>query len=370
MVSPDESMRQLEATPALVIDEPTVARNVERLASYAASHRREVRPHTKTHKSLRMAERQVHAGATGLTTAKAGEAEVMMAASRDVLVAYPVVDEYRSRHLAAMAREGVLIRTTADSPEGVERLAAAALAVGTTIGVLVDLDVGFHRTGVSSPAAALELAQGIDGERSLRLDGIFFYPGHVWEPVDRQGVELARIDGLIAECVDLWGRSGLDAQIISGGSTPTAYQSHLVARQTEIRPGTYIYNDMNTVRAGFCSLEDCAATVVCTVVSTAVAGKAVIDAGTKTLTSDRNVKFPDSGHGHVVEYPEAVVVRLSEEHGELDVSRCGRKPRIGERVSVIPNHVCPCVNLQDDFWMRRGDGTLERVAVDSRGRLS
>ena len=203
MVSPGETIRQVEATPALVVDEPTVARNVERLANYAASHRLEVRPHTKTHKSLRMAERQVHAGAMGLTTAKAGEAEVMMAASRDVLVAYPVVDAYRCRRLTATARKAVLIRTTADSPEGVERLAAAAQAAGTTIGVLVDLDVGFHRTGVSSPAAALELAQRIDGEGSLRLDGIFFYPGHVWEPAGRQAEELSRIDTLIAECLDL-----------------------------------------------------------------------------------------------------------------------------------------------------------------------
>ncbi len=100
------------------------------------------------------------------------------------------------------------------------------------------------------------------------------------------------------------------------------------------------------------------------------AGKVVIDAGTKTLTSDRNVTAPDSGHGRIVEYPEATITRLSEEHGEVDVTRCERRPRIGERVTVIPNHICPCVNLQDAVWLRREDGGLEPMRVDARGRLS
>ena len=139
---------------------------------------------------------------------------------------------------------------------------------------------------------------------------------------------------------------------------------------TEIRPGTYVFNDMNTVRGGFCALGDVAAGIVCTVVSTAVPGKAVLDGGTKTFTSDRNAKDPESGHGHVVEFPEAKVVRLSEEHGELDVAACPRPPRVGERVTVIPNHVCPCVNLQDRTWLRHADGVVEPLPVDARGRLS
>src|SRR5690606_19161585 len=134
-----------------------------------------------------------------------------------------------------------------------------------------------------------------------------------------------------------WQASGLQAMIVSGGSTPTQAQSHLVTRLTEIRPGTSLYNDMNTVRGGFCELGDCAAAIVCTVVSRAVAGKAVIDGGTKTFTSDRNASAPDSGHGYVLEYPQAKLVRLSEEHGELDLSSCDMLPEIGERVTVIPN---------------------------------
>ena len=370
MVTSNGPLRDVEATPSLVIDLATVERNIARLARYASASGIAVRPHTKTHKSLEMAQRQLRAGAVGLTAAKVGEAEVMSAESHDLLIAYPAVDEHRCVRLASLARAGVTVRVAADSAEGIDALAVAARSAGVPIGVLVDLDIGFHRTGAPSPAEALRLAQHVARHDTLRLDGLFFYPGHVWSPCDQQAEELAPIDALLAECLDLWRRSGLEARIVSGGSTPTAYQSHQITRQTEIRPGTYIYNDMNTVRAGFCSLDDCAATIVCTVVSTSIAGKAVIDGGTKTLASDRNIKLPDSGFGHVVEYPTATITRLSEEHGELDTSRCERRPRIGERVTVIPNHICPCVNLEDTVWLRREDGWLEAAAVDARGRLS
>lgn len=362
-----ERAAQPESTPALVIDLDVVERNLSRLHGYARQHGLNVRPHTKTHKSVRMAALQVDHGASGLTAAKVGEAEQMAAASNDLLVAYPVVDAHRAARLAQLARRAT-VRVAADSAVGVDALADAASAAGTTLGVLVDLDTGFHRTGAQSPAEALRLAQYIAAKSSLRLDGLFFYPGHVWSPANEQPAELGRIDASLAEALDLWKRSGLAAPIVSGGSTPTAFQSHHVRSQTEIRPGTYIYNDMNTARAGFCAIPDCAATIVCTVVSASVPGKVVIDAGTKTLTSDRNVKFPDSGHGHVIEYPDAAIVRLSEEHGELDVSKCERTPKVGERVTVIPNHICPCVNLQNAMWLRRGND-LSQMNVDTRGML-
>ena len=360
----------VEATPALVIDLPTVERNVAALAAYAKSHRLNIRPHTKTHKSIRMARLQVAHGAAGLTAAKLGEAEAMSEASGDLLIAYPATDAPRLRRACALARRAT-VRLAIDSAWGVDRAAEAARAAAVTLGILVDLDVGMHRTGVQSPAASLELARHVDRSAGVRLDGLFFYPGHVWAAAGRQGDDLAADDAILAEALGLWTRSGLEAPIVSGGSTPTAYRSHRVPSQTEIRPGTYLYNDMNTHRAGFCAIDDCAARLVCTVVSDAVPGKVVIDAGTKTLTSDRNVTQPDSGHGHVVEYPDAVIVRLSEEHGEIDLSRCDpRRPRVGERVSIVPNHICPCVNLQDSAWLRHGDGTLEPMRIDARGRLS
>jgi D-serine deaminase-like pyridoxal phosphate-dependent protein len=361
------------ATPTIVIDAARARRNIERLAGYAALHGIAVRPHAKTHKTVAIARLQLGAGAGGLTVAKAGEAEALSPAfdtsPPDILMAYPVVDPVRARAIAAHAG-AAMMRVALDTAVAIEAIGAAARAAGTTIGVLVDLDVGMGRTGVSTPAALATLAQAVAETPSLRLDGIFCYPGHVWAPPAEQVALLASIAAKLQEAIDLFDRRGLCRGIVSGGSTPTAFRSHLVPQCTEIRPGTYVFNDMNTVRGGFCTLDDCAATIVCTVVSDAVAGQVVLDGGTKTFTSDRCGPAPESGHGHILEYPEAMITKLTEEHAQVDVSRCGRRPRVGERVTVIPNHICPCINLQDAVWWREADGQMRRLSVDARGRLS
>ena len=148
----------------------------------------------------------------------------------------------------------------------------------------------------------------------LRLDGIFCYPGHIWAKPAEQAAPLAAVAAKLQEAIDRFDRHGLCRGVVSGGSTPTAYQSHLVPQVTEIRPGTYVFNDMNTVRGGFCTLDDCAAAILCTVVSDAVAGQVVLDGGTKTFTSDRCGPAPDSGHGFIVEYPDAMITKLTEEN--------------------------------------------------------
>ena len=362
-------LARIPRTPALVIDESVVTRNLTRLAAYGQRFGLGVRPHTKTHKSIELAKRQITAGAIGLTAAKVGEVEVMVQASSDILLAYPAVDAPRCARLGVLA-QGNTIHVAIDSHAAREALAVAARLAGSTIGILVDLDVGMHRTGLQSPRAALELAQAVAKTPSLRLDGLFCYPGHVWTPAGDQEASLNKGASLLQETLDLWSRSRLPASIVSGGSTPTAYQSHLIPQLTEIRPGTYIYNDMNTVAGGFCGLDDCAASLVCTVISNAVPGKVIIDAGTKALTSDRNIPKPESGHGFVVQYPNARITRLSEEHGELDVTTCDRVPTIGERVQVIPNHICPCVNLQDSAFIRTAEGELRSIKIDARGKLS
>lgn len=357
-------------TPALVVDGAVARRNIDRLAAYCRSHGVGLRPHTKTHKSRFVGGLQLAAGAIGLSVAKVGEAEVMATAGTpvDLLMAYPAVDPARTARLARLAGD-VPVTVGLDTAVAAEALAAATAAAGTIVGVLVDLDVGFGRTGVASPAAAVELAAVVDGLPGLRLDGIMCYPGQVKMPPGDQGPVLAAIAALLAEAVDRFDRAGLSRRIVSGGSTPTAFRSHHLPQCTEIRPGTSVYNDMNIVRGGFGTLADCAARVVCTVVSDAVAGQVVLDAGSKTLTSDLCGPAPQSGHGHVVEYPEAVITRLTEEHGQVDVSRCAHRPRVGERVTVIPNHVCPCVNLQDVVWWHEA-GALTPLPVDARGRLS
>lgn len=356
-------------TPALVIDAAIVRRNSERLARYARQHHLGVRPHTKTHKSRVLATLQLAAGAIGLTVAKVGEAEQLKYPAGDLLMAYPAVDAIRCERLAKLAHEAT-IRVAVDSVTAVAALAAAAQTSHSTIGLLVDVDVGMGRTGVATAAEALALAQVIAEIRGVRLDGIMCYPGHIWAAADQQAPLLFLVATKLEETIALWAKHGLQAGIVSGGSTPTAFQSHLVKPYTEIRPGTYLFNDLNTVRGGYCALDDCAARIVCTVVSDAVKHQVVIDGGTKTFTSDLCLPARDSGHGFIVEYPEAKLTRLSEEHGQVDISQCERRPKVGERVTVIPNHICPCVNLQDVMWWLEPGGTVQPLTVDARGKLS
>jgi D-serine deaminase-like pyridoxal phosphate-dependent protein len=356
------------ATPALVIDSDTMRDNMHRLVDYAASVRLHVRPHTKTHKSRLLARVQLAAGAIGLTTAKISEAEIISDPGQDVLVAYPPIGSARAARLAELARDRT-VRAAVDSLTAIMEVSAAACAASTTIGLLVDLDVGMRRTGVPSPEATLPLAQAIDRAPGLRLDGIMIYPGHIWEVADQQAAALQAVNQLVGRTIELWREHGLAAPIVSGGSTPTAYQSHLVSHLTEIRPGTYIFNDMNTVRGGFCSLRDCAARIVATVVSDAVSGQVVIDAGSKTLTNDVCIPARDTGFGFVVAYPDARITKLSEEHGQVDVTACPSRPAIGDRVTVIPNHICPCVNLQEFVWYAQSGEPLRQIPVDARGKI-
>jgi D-serine deaminase-like pyridoxal phosphate-dependent protein len=359
-------------TPALVIDTVVVERNLETLGKYCAQHKLKLRPHTKTHKSISLAKRQLAHGATGLTVAKIGEAEVMREASNDLLLAYPALDAFRSAHAAELARE-LTLRVAIDSTQAAEVLAAAAKKAGSKIGILVDLDMGFHRTGVQDVATAVTIAQHVAKNTSLRFDGLFFYPGHLKSssnPESHAGA-LKEISSKLSEAIDTLARSGLQCGIVSGGSTPTAFQSHFCPAQNEIRPGTYIFYDWNCAAPGQVRVEDCAAQLICTVVSDAVPNKVVIDSGSKTLTSDRLGSDPENGgFGHLPAYPEAKIVRLSEEHGEVDISKCARRPKLGERVRVIPNHICPCINLQDQVWFKHEDGSVHPMRVDARGKLN
>ncbi len=355
-------------TPCLVIDGPTVERNIERLAAYSRRHGLGIRPHTKTHKSLKIAQLQLDHGAIGLTVAKPGEARVMAQLGAEVLIAYPSVTQASLTAIATELRESRVL-VAIDSADAIELLEKAVTDGHPGVGVLIDVDIGLHRTGLQTVEQSLQLARQVERIKNLDLAGLFCYPGHIWEKPGEQHAALGNAAALLEEHLDAWRKAGLDARIVSGGSTPTAYQSHLVPCLTEIRPGTYVFNDMNTVRGGFCELEDCATRFIVTVISDAVPGQIVIDAGSKTLASDRCIPAPDSGQGFIVELPQAKITHLSEEHGQVDVSRCDHRPRVGERLTVIPNHVCPTVNLTNEAWWVAADGIIERLVIDARGMV-
>jgi len=362
-------------TPAIVIDLAVVKRNIQRMAEYAKKHNLQLRPHTKTHKSHFFAMMQLVEGACGLTVAKVEEAQSMFKVWEDLLIGYPVVDSYRTQTAAWLAKQGN-IRVTMDSLEfngvyGLPLLNQMAQSIHSTIGVLVDVDVGYHRTGVQTPEDALELAKQIDASSNLRLDGIFCYYGHLstYQP-KKQKPHLKKVSEKLRDIISLWKEHGLEAKIVSGGSTPTAFQSHFIPELTEIRPGTYIFYDRNSISSGCCTIEDCAARIYTTVVSTSLPGKAVVDAGSKTLTSDRLIHNPDeAGYGLVVDYPEAKITRLTEEHGEIDIRKCSSIPKIGDRLYIIPNHICPCINLQNKVWVLRLSGKYDQIKIHARGMV-
>ncbi len=360
-------------TPAVLVDFDRMERNLSRAASYAAEHGLALRPHVKTHKSPHIGARQIALGAAGLTCATPYEAEVMATVATDLLVAYPPVGALRAARLAALPAQ-VSLTVALDSAQAVADMASAAASVGRRVGVYVELDLGMHRVGLPAVDAAIALARLVAAEPSLDFAGVAFYPGHVREHVHSQDAKLHVLQEALDEALSRFARAGVTPRVVSGGSTPTLWRTHEMSGVTEFRPGTYVYNDRTTVAIGACTRDDCALTVLATVVSTAVSGQAVIDAGTKALGREPVRGAEGEGFGELLEHPEVVVMRMSEEHGVLDLAASDWRPQVGERVRVVPNHVCIVVHLNDvvhgirhgvieTSWPVAARGRGERVVV-------
>jgi D-serine deaminase-like pyridoxal phosphate-dependent protein len=286
----------------------------------------------------------------------------------DLLLAYPPVGPLRARRVAELP-DRVRLTVALDSAAAVNDLAEAARAADREIGVYVELDLGMHRVGLPAIDDAIALARRVRDARPLRFAGIAFYPGHIREEVDAQDAKLESLGAALGEALERFDAAGLHAPAVSGGSTPTMWRTHELPGVTEFRPGTYIFNDRTTAEIGACGWEDCALTVLATVVSTAVPGQAVIDAGSKALGREPlRASSGEGGFGSLLEHPEVVVKGMSEEHGILDLASTSWKPRVGERVRVIPNHVCIVVHLNDLVFGVRGARVETSWPVTARGR--
>jgi D-serine deaminase-like pyridoxal phosphate-dependent protein len=281
----------------------------------------------------------------GICCQKIGEAEVFVeAGARDVFVTFPIVGTRKLARLAELAASARVL-VAVDSAEALSQLAAS----GADAAVVVDCDTGFGRTGVQSPGEAAALAQAAEAA-GLRLEGFMTYPAppgcDVW----------------MGEARELAGGGS-----ISVGGTPNAFSTHELSGVTEVRPGTYAYGDRACIANGTVPLRDCALRVVATVVSRPTADRAILDSGSKALTSD--LARGADGHGLIVEYPEAQIVQLSEEHGHVDLSACDARPEIGEVVTVIPNHACVVSNLVDEVVVHRSGAVEGTLPVAARGRI-
>lgn len=356
-------------TPALVVDLDVMEGNLSRMAEYCRRHNLRLRPHTKTHKIPELARKQIESGAAGITVAKLDEAEVMVDAGLDdLLIAYPIVGPTKVARLARLA-ERAKITVSLDSVEAARGISLALAGHGANVGILVELDAGFRRCGVADETEALKLAQAVSSLPGLNFQGLMFFPGHFGvEPAER-AVLRAQVNELLDRCVESFANAGVPVAVVSGGSTPSRYESDLFHGVNEVRPGTYIFNDRNTVGVSAADVSECALSVLVTVVSTSVAGHAVVDGGSKTFSSDRYQAEDGRGFGLIKEDPAAEVERFSEEHGHLNVSRSNRKYTVGERLMIIPNHVCPTVNLHDEVYGVRGEQVENVWRVAARGKV-
>ena len=353
-------------TPAALVDVDRMHANLRRAADYCRAHGLAWRPHAKTHKSAVLAAEQVRAGAVGVTVATPREAEVMSGAVDDLLLAYPPVGAGKLARLMALPGH-VRLTIGLDSAEALRGLAAASREAGRATGVLVEVDAGMGRVGVQTPEDALVLARAAAESGGIELRGLMFYPGHVRQHVDQQDAAIRALGDTVARFVDALTAAGLPPRVVSGGSTPTFWRSHEIGGLTEVRPGTNIFNDRTTAAIGACAREECAYTILATVVSTAVPGQAVVDAGSKALSREE-LRPLGEGFGALLDRPEVMVKAVSEEHGLLDLSGTHWRPRIGERVRIVPNHVCVSVNLQERLYATRGGDIVDEWDVAARGR--
>ena len=357
-------------TPQLIVSEEILQRNIAEMASFAKSIGVTLRPHIKTHKCLEIARLQIAAGATGITCAKVGEAEVMVneGGIDDVLLAYPIYGAKKYERIVALM-EKARIAVAVDGPAAVEAIGKAMAHHERTIDIYIEVNTGQNRSGVMWGDETLELAKSINRHPNLRLSGIMTHEGHVaFVDPDQIAAEAKSAGEKMVQTAKMIRDSGIDLQTVSVGSTPAARMTPTVPGITEMRPGTYVFNDNSLFRFGDeWTVGDCAARFVATVVSRAADDRCVIDAGSKTLALDPSRAH--AGHGYIVGHPDVVIAKLSEEHGVCELPAGEEGFQVGDTVEVIPNHVCPTVNLMDEMAIVRDGKVIDFWKVAARGKV-
>lgn len=355
-------------TPEIMIDRDVLQRNIDRMATSLRTKGLDLRPHVKTHKVPAIAKLQLAAGAVGITVATLGEAEVFAEhGAEDIFIAYPLWvgsrQAERLRTLAQMARIAVGL----DSQEAAEAMAKSLAEGASEIEVLLEIDSGHHRSGIA-PDAAVALARSAT-QAGLRVTGIFTFPGHSYAPgmptkaVEEEDLALSRASELLNE-------AGFQITHRSGGSTPTAALTG-TSIATELRPGVYVFGDAQQLELERCRAEDIALTIAATVVSRhegtdVIPRRIVLDSGSKILGGDRPGWA--TGFGRLLDHPEARITALSEHHATVEWPSGAALPALGDRLRVIPNHVCVAMNLIDEVTVTSCGEIVDHWLVAARGR--
>jgi len=356
-------------TPSVRVDLDIAERNIRNALAALAPVNISHRPHIKAHKSLALARLQLKLGCRGVTCAKLGEAEVMADGGiNDILLAYPLIGADKlERYRALLMREGMQIRTVINSIPGAQGLSDLGLSLNHRLPVLIELDGGIHRGGLPNGEALAAFAAVVKKMPGLQIDGVEYYGGGIYSCMSVEDVRLRarRERDEIVEAADTLRSLGMDCAILSGGSSFSIFFPEKIADLSEVRAGNYIFNDCARLGMGLIAVEDCALRIYSTVVARPDSETAIIDAGSKTLTSD-TVRSRD-GYGYVVEAPNALIYKLNEEHGFVK-QEGGLDWEIGQIVSVIPNHACTIPNLCDEIYAMRGAVYEGPIKIEARGK--
>ncbi len=358
-------------TPALIVREDILNNNINSMASYAASKNIALRPHFKTHKTAEVARLQREAGSTGVTCAKLGEAEVLAQTGifDSIFIANQIIGPLKTARLVALMDQ-IDVSVAVDSEVGAQGLQDAMSAAGKTLDVILEVNTGQSRAGLW-PEEILPLAETIRADMpNLRVTGLMTHEGHAGTTTSKAELHETSIDAgqKMVDTAELLREHGFDIAVVSVGSTPAAFETTQVEGITEMRPGTYVFQDNTIFRFGDLGPDDCALRIVATVTSRPAPDRAVLDAGSKVLTSDGSQW--KTGHGYIVEYPDATIVRLNEEHAYVELPAATTGMAIGEKVQIIPNHVCPTVNLTDQLYLVRDGEVVESWPVIARGKVT
>ena len=344
-------------TPAVVIHLDRMEENITRVQQMIAEHGLKNRPHIKTHKIPAIAKLQMEAGAIGLTCQKLGEAEVFINAGicDDFLLTYNIVGERKTDRLMELAARVKRLAVVADNETVLRGLSKAGQRHGRDVQLLIECDTGFGRNGVQSPQAALDLARLAVKLPRISFEGLMVFPNTAPNTLE-----------FFTKAIEIFAQAGIPLPVVSGGGTPALNHLGDYPMMTEHRAGTYVYNDVMMVQSGVATWDNCAMHVRATVVSCPTLDRVIIDSGSKVLTSDH---YYVQHYGRLVEYPGAFVASLSEEHANIDLSQCKTRPKVGEVVSVIPNHCCVVSNMNDEIHGVR-NGMVEVVwPVAARGKV-
>lgn len=357
------------STPAVIVDLDVAERNIQRMAEVVRSAGIRHRPHIKSHKSVFFARKQLEAGSIGITCAKLGEAEVMAEAGiDDILIAFPIIGKDKQERLFRLAQQ-IKVTCVADSVEGAKSVSSVGERVGLRIPLYIEVDGGIGRCGRQPGQDTAEFAKQIRHLPGIEIVGVLSYSGQIYAESSRESIRATAKNEalLLKQSADMIRAAGIELPVVSGGSSLSSKFAKELDGVTEVRAGNYLFHDVGQLSMGMVTVDDCALRVITTVVSVPAPGRAIIDAGSKTLTTDM---MPFSkGFGYVIEFPEIEIFKLNEEHGFLRYDP-SLTLQIGQQLTIIPNHACVIPNLCDELLGVRAGRVVDIIKVDARGKSS